>query len=102
MPEAWWCRAATAWWSWPTGELVDQVDWGLEGLQVQVTGTASISANSPKAVLTAKFTNFTAGYGCTDGARTCQVVWFLNGKLLGGSSSFHSAGRGNRHLHQDL
>ena len=88
MPEAWWCRAATAWWSWPTGELVDQVDWGLEGLQVQVTGTASISANSPKAVLTAKFTNFTAGYGCTDGARTCQVVWFLNGKLLGGSSSF--------------
>ena len=70
------------------GELVDQVDWGLEGLQVQVTGPASISANSPKAVLTAKFTNFTAGYGCTDGARTCQVVWFLNGKLLGGSSSF--------------
>ena len=64
------------------GELVDQVDWGLEGLQVQVTGTASISANSPKAVLTAKFTNFTAGYGCTDGARTCQVVWFLNGMLM--------------------
>lgn len=70
------------------GELVDQVDWGLEGLRVQVTGTASISPNSPKAVLTAKFTNFTAGYGCTDGARTCQVVWFLNGKLLEGNSSF--------------
>ena len=51
------------------GELVDQVDWGLEGLQVQLTGTASISANSPKAVLTAKFTNFTAGFGCTGGAR---------------------------------
>lgn len=70
------------------GELVDQVDWGLEGLQVQLTGTASISANSPKAVLTAQFTNFTAGFGCTDGARTCRVTWFLNGKQLEEDSSF--------------
>ncbi|MFR8333305.1 MAG: hypothetical protein ACLU9S_13855 [Oscillospiraceae bacterium] len=47
-------------------------------MQIQLTGTASISANSPKAVLTAKFTNFTAGFGAPTAARTCRVTWFLN------------------------
>ena len=34
------------------------------------------------------FTNFTAGFGCTDGARTCRVTWFLNGTRLEENSSF--------------
>lgn len=70
------------------GRQVDEVDWGLEGLKVRVTGTEKITPSSPKATLTATFSNFTAGYGCSDGARTCRLQWYLNGTLLETQESF--------------
>lgn len=70
------------------GEQVNQVDWGLEGLKVAVTGTSSISPSSPRVELTATFTNFTAGYGCVDGARPCTVQWYQDGTLVKTEENF--------------
>lgn len=84
------------------GELVDQVDWGLEGLQVQVTGPASISANSPKAVLTAKFTKLYRRLRLHRRGAHLPGGVVPEWKAAGRQQQLHSAGRGNGHLHQDL
>lgn len=70
------------------GKQVNQVDWGLEGLKVALTGTSSIAPSRPRVELTATFTNFTAGYGCVDGARPCTVQWYQDGTLVDTEENF--------------
>lgn len=70
------------------GKQVNQVDWGLEGLKVALTGTGSIAPSSPRVELTATFTNFTVGYGCVDGARLCTVLWYQDGTLVDTQEDF--------------
>ncbi len=70
------------------GELANEPDYGLEGLAITVTGTAKVTPEMPTVTATATFTGFQAGWGCTEGARTCELRWYLGSTLLRTEESY--------------
>ena len=70
------------------GQLVDEVDWGLDGVQVKVTGTDTVSVKSPKLELTATFTGFQAGHGTDGTGRLCRLEWYQGTTLVASQDDF--------------
>lgn len=70
------------------GQTVDEVDWGLEGVQAVITGTDSVSDSSPKLSLTAVFTGFQAGYGTDGTGRLCRLEWYEGSRLVSSQDDF--------------
>ena len=64
------------------GEKISQPDYGLEGLKISLTGTASITIESPTLTAKAVFTGFQAGWGCAEGGRKCDLYWYLGSNLI--------------------
>ncbi|MDD7651431.1 MAG: S-layer homology domain-containing protein [Firmicutes bacterium] len=71
------------------GEFVDQIDWGLTGVTVTLSGPASITPTNNTVQIDARFTGFIAGYGTINGGRTVRLQWYLNDQLLSTQDDFY-------------
>ena len=70
------------------GKLVEEIDWGLYGVQAKLTGPATITPQANTATVKATFTGFRAGIGTDGDGRTCTLEWYLDGKLLSSQPDF--------------
>lgn len=70
------------------GALTEEIDYGIERLHVDLSGPELVTEDAPSYTLTAAFSGFEAGWGCTGDSRVCTVRWYRNGRLVHEDGSF--------------
>lgn len=70
------------------GTLVEEIDWGLYGVQAELTGPDALTPQDKTVTVEATFTGFRAGLGTDGSGRACTLEWYLDGKLLSSQPDF--------------
>lgn len=63
------------------GKLLEELDRGLTGTKITLTGGQTVSSTAPTATVTATITGVNAGYGAESSTRACTLRWYVDGAL---------------------